>query len=404
MKKRNYLLRKNILKKIEPYIGDNLIKVLIGQRRVGKSYLLYQIMDKIRSSNNTAIIVYINKEDLAFDNIKTYIDLVKYVEETVDLNNKVNLFIDEIQEIENFEKALRHFQTLGNFDIYCTGSNANLLSGELATYLSGRYIQIRIFSLSYIEFLDFHKLKDSSESLLKYIQIGGMPHLINLKDSSSVYIEYLKNILNTIVLKDIVARYKIRNVNFLQDLIQFLADNTGSIVSAKRISDYLKSQKISIQSRTVQEYIYFIESVFVIDRVKRTEIKGRKIFEVGDKFYFEDLGIRHAIIPFNQNDINKVLENLVYHHLKVCGYNVFVGKKGVKEIDFVADKDGKTIYIQVAYLIFDKSTHKREFGNLLSINDNHEKIVVSMDELAEGSYKGIKHIHIRKFLLKFGVE
>ena len=400
----NYVLRENILKKIEPYIGDKLIKVLIGQRRVGKSYLLYQIMDKIKSSNNNATIVYINKEDLKFDNIKTYTDLVKYIEKTVDINDRINLFIDEIQEIENFEKALRHFQTLGNFDIYCTGSNANLLSGELATYLSGRYIQIRIFSLSYVEFLDFHKLNDSSESLLKYIQIGGMPHLINLNNSSTVYLEYLQNILNTIVLKDIVARYGIRNVYFLQDLLRFLADNTGSIVSAKRISDYLKSQKISIQSRTVQEYIYYIESVFVVDRVKRTEIKGRRIFEIGDKFYFEDLGIRHAIIPYNHDDINKILENLVYHHLRIWGYNVFVGKQGVKEIDFVADKNGKTIYIQVAYLLIDNVTHKREFGNLLAINDNYEKIVVSMDEFAEGTFKGVKHMHIRNFLVNFGVE
>jgi len=402
MQETKYILRENILEKIEPFVGDSLIKVIVGQRRVGKSYVLYQVIDFIKKLKTKVNIIYINKEDFQFDSVRNYSDLINYVESQYKNRHSNHLFIDEIQEIKQFEKALRHFQNTNKYDIYCTGSNAKLLSGELATYLSGRYIQIRVYSLSYKEFLNFHKLTDSEDSLYKYIQFGGMPHLINLKNRPEVYREYLNNIINTIVLHDIVARYNIRNINFLQNLLKFIADSVGSIVSAKRISDYLKSQKLSVQPRTVIDYLNFVENVFFIERVNRTEIQGRKIFEIGDKFYFEDIGLRHSLIPYKQNDINKVLENLVFHQLKILGYTVFVGKKGDKEIDFVADKDGKTTYIQVAYLIIDETTHKREFGNLLSIKDNFRKIVVSMDKfIADSSYQGIEHWEIRDFLLNF---
>jgi hypothetical protein len=228
-----------------------------------------------------------------------------------------------------------------------------------------------------------------------------MPHLINLKDEDRVYFEYLRNIYDSIILRDIVERYKIRNVQFINDLILFLADNLGSIVSAKKISDYLKSQKINIQAKIILEYLSYIESVYLIERVKRIDIAGKKIFELGDKFYFEDLGIRHRLIPFQQKDINKVLENLVYHHLRVNRYNVFVGKQADREIDFVAEKNGKKVFIQVAYMITDEKVHEREFGNLLKIEENYPKLVVTMDEFAGGDYKGIEHWTIRKFLTEF---
>lgn len=400
---KTYIPREKILKRIEPFIGDNLIKVLTGQRRVGKSYLLYQIMDKISEKDSGNNIIYINKEDFEFDHIRTYVNLIEYVEqESAKRKGKISIFIDEIQDIEQFERGLRHFQSKGKYDIYCTGSNAKLLSGELASFLSGRYVQFRVYSLSYNEFLRFHNLDESENSFYKYLRSGGMPHLINLKDDPEVYREYLSNILNTIVLKDIIARYNIRNIAFLQNLLKFVADNLSGIISAKRISDYLKSQHLSIQPRTVIDYLNYLENVFLIDRVNRTEIQGRKIFEIGDKFYFDDLGMRHAIIPYKQNDINKILENLVYHHLKTSGYAVFVGKKGNKEIDFVADKNNKTVYIQVTYLIAAKETQEREFGNLLAIKDNHRKIVVSGDSFVDGTlYKGIEHWSIRKFLLNF---
>lgn len=401
MKKKKIIPRQNYFKQIEPYIGDQLIKVIIGQRRVGKSYILLQLMDEIRRIEPLAEIIYINKEDLAFDSIKNYKDLTDWLQLKIKSEKKTYLFIDEVQEIDGFERALRSFQNDGNYDIYCTGSNATLLSGELATYLAGRYIQIRVFALTYLEFLQFHNLKDNSECLHQYIKYGGMPHLINLKKEERVYYEYLRNVFDTIILRDVVARYKVRNIRFLQDLVHFLADNTGSIVSAKRISDYLKSQNIRLLPKSVLEYLYYLESVFFINRVKRTEIGGSKIFDIGDKFYFEDLGMRHALVPFQQKDINKVLENLVYHHLKAMRFNVFIGKQNEKEIDFVAERDGIKYYIQVAYLILNEKTHEREFGNLLKIEDNFPKMVISMDEYAEGDYKGITHLNIRKFLTTF---
>lgn len=396
-----YIPRNSYFKQVEPYIGSNLIKVLVGQRRVGKSYILFQLMDEIEKRDPSVQVLYINKEDYAFDSIKTYSDLIEYVQEQKQENKNIALFIDEIQDIEEFERALRHFQNKKEYDLYCTGSNAQLLSGELATYLAGRHIQIRVFSLSYTEFLDFHQLADSNDSLLKYIKYGGMPHLINLKNEERVYYEYLNNVFNTIVLKDIVMRFNIRNLSFLNDLIYFLADNTGSIVSAKRISDYLKSQKINLSPKLVLEYLSHLESVFFIDRVKRADVVGRKIFEIGDKFFFEDLGLRHALVAYQQKDIHKIIENLIYHHLKYRQYKVYVGKLDDKEIDFIAEKDGSRTYIQAAYLIQDEATHQREFGNLLKIADNFRKLVVSMDEVAEGHHLGIEHWSLRKFLTAF---
>ncbi len=391
--------RESYFEYIAPYIGNSLIKVLIGQRRVGKSYILFQLMEEIRKESPDTEIIYINKEDFAFVHIKDTATLINHIEAKGPASSKKAIFIDEVQEIEGFEKALRSLQLNSNYDIYCTGSNATMLSGELATYLAGRYIQIRVYALTYEEFLLFHQLSDSNESFTKYLKYGGMPHLVNLKNEERIYYEYLRNVFDTIVLRDIVTRFKVRNVHFLNNLIQFIADNIGCVVSAKRISDYLKSQNIQLLPKLVLEYMYYLETVFFVERVKRTDVNGRKIFEIGDKFYFEDLGMRHALIPYQQKDVNKILENVVYHHLRARRYEVRIGKYGEKEIDFVAQKNGKTTYIQVTYLITDEQTHNREFGNLLLIPDNNRKIVVSMDPLSGNEYKGIEHWPIRDFLL-----
>lgn len=399
MKDKKYIPRPLYFNKIEPFIGTGLIKVLTGQRRVGKSYVLLQVMDEIRKRDQNATIIYINKEDYHFEFIKDDKDLMSYLENHRSKKGKTYLFIDEVQEISKFELAIRSLLAVESWDIYITGSNALLLSGELATQLGGRFIQIRIHALSYPEFLQFHQLDESADAFLLYIRWGGMPHLINLRKDDAVVYEYLRNIHNSIILRDIIARFNIRNVGFLQDLINYLADITGSVLSAKRISDYLKSQKINLTPKLVLEYLVYLESVYLVDRVKRMDVEGRKIFEIGDKFFFEDLGMRHTTIPFQQKDIGKVLENMVYHHLIVNGDQVYVGKLGDKEIDFVSIKNEDKTYIQVAYLIADDNTHQREFGNLLAIPDNCTKIVVSMDETATGHYKGIKHIPIRKFLM-----
>ncbi len=398
---KDYIRRPEYIAKIDPYIGKDIIKIIVGQRRVGKSYLLFQIMDELlKRGVRKADIIYINKELFEFDKIRNYRNLLNFIQKKTKNKRKKYLFIDEIQDIEQFERALRHLSAKGGYDIYSTGSNADLLSGELATYLSGRYIEIEVFSLSYLEFLKFHKLENNKESLLKYTKYGGLPYLVNLELNDDIVYGYLENIYNTIILKDVVGRYKIRNIAFLERLVEYLAENTGSIVSAKKISDFLKSQKINISPNIVLDYLSFLSAAFLIFKARRADVQGKKIFEINEKYYFEDLGIRNSVIGYKRMDINKILENLIFMHLKIFGYKITVGQLGKKEIDFVAEKGGQRIYIQAAYLIANEEIKKREFGNLLEIRDNYPKIVVSMDEVKEERYKGVKHINIIDFLSK----
>lgn len=396
---KKYQKRPYYLNKIKPFIDSDLIKVLIGQRRVGKSYIMFQLIDEIKKKEKGANIIYINKEDNAFENINNFNDLIKYTEEAYKKGVKNYLFIDEIQDIEKFEKALRHLSSKKMFDIYCSGSNADLLSSEIATVLSGRYIEIPIFTLSYQEFLQFHKIKSDDENFLKYIRYGGLPFLINLKLEDEIVFSYLQSIYNTIVLKDVVARFNIRNINFLNRLLEYLADNIGSLVSANRISAFLKSQKTQTTPNKVLDYLSYLCSGFIIRQVNRADIKGKKIFEINEKYYWEDLGIRNSLVGYKVSDIGKILENLVFSHLIRLGFKVNVGQLDDKEIDFVAEKNGKKIYIQVAYQISNKKVEEREFGNLLKISDNYKKIVVSMDKLIGSDYLGIKHYYIIDFLL-----
>ncbi len=397
----DYINRPLYIERIKPFIGKSLIKVLVGQRRVGKSYLLMQLKDLIKAQETDTQIVYINKEQSEFSSIKNSDDLLGYLRENVDSNGKVALFIDEIQDIESFEVALRDLATRKNYDIYCTGSNANLLSSELATFLSGRYIQIKVFGLSYAEFLTFNGIPESIDSFKNYTMLGGLPYLINLNNEIHVAYEYLTSIYSTILLKDVVARFNVRNVKFLENLVEFLSDNLGSIVSSKKISEYLKSQKINISTQVVIDYLGYLEASFLIFKVKRTGIEGKKIFEIGEKYFFEDVGIRNAIVGYKATDVHKILENIVYLHLRMAGYSVTVGVDGKKEVDFIAQKSGDKIYVQVAYMLTNQETISREFGNLLEIPDNFPKYVVTMDEITEiSTYKGIMRMHIKDFCLK----
>ena len=402
MKIPEFYKRELYLDRIKPFVNTQMIKVLTGQRRVGKSFLIFQLMDYIRLSYPFSDFIYINKELFEFDGLKDYSDLVNYVtQKRNNLNDKCFLFIDEVQDITNFEKALRHFFAEGGYDIYCTGSNANMLSGELATYLSGRYIEFKVYSLTYNEFLQFHKLEDSSDSFTKFYKFGGLPYLINLPFNELLVSDYLRSIYDTIILKDVVNRYNIRNVRQLQDLTIYLADTIGNLFSANKISEYLKSQRVDLPPKTILEYLTYLNNAYFVKRLRPADIQGKRQFQIGEKYYFEDLGIRHAIRPFRPNDIGQVLENIVCHHLLVNGYNLSVGRDGDREIDFVGEKDGEKIYVQVAYSVMDPKTHEREFGNLLAIKDNYPKMVITMDELEGSSYEGIKQIPIRKFLRDF---
>jgi predicted AAA+ superfamily ATPase len=395
----NYIKRPLYINKFLPFLEKNIIKVLVGQRRVGKSYMLFQIMDRIREMENDPEIIFINMEHHSFHDIKDYNDLILFVRNQKKSSGKCFLFIDEIQEIDNFVKGLRSLLSEGKYDIYVTGSNAQMLSGEIATLLAGRSIEIKIYSLSYTEFLLFHKLKDSDDALTSYMKFGGLPYLINLKLEETIVFDYLHNIYNSILYRDIVSRYAIRNTRFLEKLVEFLARNTGSILSAKRISDFLKNQKTDVSPQVVLHYISYLRDAFFIFKVDRFDVKGKKIFEIGEKYYFEDLGLRHTIIGFSLKDINKIIENLIFSHMILSGYTVMAGKSGDREIDFVCEKNQETIYIQAVYLISGDDVFNREFGNLLAINDNFRKIVVSMDPVRTGE-KGIEHLHLREFLLK----
>jgi predicted AAA+ superfamily ATPase len=387
--------------KISPFVGKNLIKVITGQRRVGKSCFLKQVLNEIELKDKQTQIIYINKEDFAFDSIRDYSDLIKYVEKRAATSKSIALFIDEIQDIENFEKALRHFHSKEIFDIYCTGSNANLLSGELATLLSGRSIEIEIFSLTYPEFLQFHKLKDNEESFENYLFFGGMPNLIHFNLSEDIVYDYLKNLYNTIIVKDVIAKHSIRNVTFLRNLSYYIAENTGSIITAKSISDYLKSQQIKMSSVLVQDYLSYLSEAYFIHKVNRSDMQAKRIFEIGEKYLFNDIGMRNALVGYKISDISKILENIVFLHLKSAGYHITVGKDRTKEIDFIARKKSELLYVQVCYLLKEPSTIEREFGNLQKIKNNYPKIVISMDKTSKASYEGIEHFHVKDFCLSF---
>ncbi|MDX9905684.1 MAG: ATP-binding protein [Bacteroidales bacterium] len=393
-----FLPRTSYLEKVIPFVDKQVIKVFTGQRRSGKSYVMLQTIDHIRKLYPDDQLIYINKEHPDFSGITNDVELWDYVNSIKKVQVKKFVFVDEIQEIAHFERALRGMLTDGGYDIYCTGSNATLLSGELATLLSGRYIEIPVHCLSYPEFLQFHKKENNPGSLLKYMTQGGMPFLIHLDDNDQVRQEYLRNVLNTILFKDVVQRFNVRNFSFLNNLMVFIAANTGSLVTANRISEFLKSQKISISTRTIVDYLYFLESSYLVHRVKRYDITGRRLFEINDKYYFEDMGLLLALKPYDPKDVNKYIENLVYRHLIDNGYTVYVGKLGEKEIDFIASKGEKTIYVQVALNVSDEKTWEREFGNLLMISDNHSKYVVTLDEYATGNHKGIIHMNLRVFL------
>ena len=398
--KEDIIIRKKYLDKLIPFIGKHLIKVLTGQRRVGKSYVLKQVMLYISEIDSEANIIYINKEDLGFSGIKSADDLNEYVIQNT-LSGRMNyVFIDEIQEIEEFENALRSLLLSPHYDLYVTGSNANLLSGELATYLSGRYIEIEVLGLSYPEFLDFQKIDNNQRSMMMFLKYGGLPYLKHLDLSDEIVFGYLKGIYSSIIYRDVIMRQDIRSTAFLENLVVFLADNIGQLFSAKKISDYLKSQKTNIATSQIIHYLTHLSNAFLIHKVPRYDIVGKRIFDIGGKFYFEDLGLRNAIFQYKVADMGKIMENAVYHHLKYNDFKVNIGQIGANEIDFVAVRKGETRYVQVSYLLHDETTIAREFGNLEKIKDNYPKMVISMDDFSGSTFKGIQHINLRDFLSK----
>lgn len=392
--------RSNYTERIERAFGKGVIVALTGQRRVGKSCIMAQVMRHIGSLPQ-ANVVYLNKEKNEFDDIRDYNDLLGFVNGRLSKDKDNYLFIDEIQDIDGFERALRSLQADDACQIMITGSNAKMLSSELTTYLSGRHIDYHIHSLGYEEFLLFHKMPDGYEALTAYLQYGGLPHLgrIGLDDRELVD-DYLESVYSTILLKDIVERGQIRNVSLLKTLVRFMADNIGKLFSATSIVNFLKGQRVDTSAKVILNYLDLLCDAYIINRVSRYDIHGKRIFELGDKYYFEDLGLRNHIVGGNRSaDIEKVMENAVYLHLLRMGYKVYVGQLHKTEIDFVAEKSGSTVYVQVAYLLASQETINREFGNLKLIDDNHPKYVISLDRMmGDVNADGIRHIYLRDFL------
>ena len=396
------LVRQHYLNKIEHYLGKDTIIVLTGQRRVGKSYTLRMVRD-IKAKDESNNIIYIDKEKKAFDHIKTYQDLNAYIDTHYQTGKMNYILIDEIQEIEEFERTVRSYATEPDVEVIVTGSNAKMLSKELSTIIGGRYKEIHVQSLSYSEFLQFHRLQDGDDALAKYIQFGGLPGLLKMGLDEDDAIEYQKDVLNTVLLKDVISRNNIRNVAFLEKLTNFIADNIGKMVSASSISKYMKSQGTNVASDTIIDYAQYLEDAYIIHKVNRYDIHGKRLFESNDKFYFEDHGLRNAQAGgTREGDIEKVIENVVYQHLVSMGYKVNVGQLQAGEIDFVCIKKAgtKRIYIQAAYLIANDETREREFGNLHNIKDNYPKYVVSMTPgVTRSDDNGVTHLHLRNFLM-----
>jgi len=396
-----FLNRESYLRQFVAWIEKPVIKVITGQRRVGKSKFMLQVMQHIKKSNKQANIIYINTEEEEFQHITDYKALQKEINAKLSKKAKNYLFVDEIQDIKKFELALRNYLAKNECDIYCTGSNSNLMSGELASYLSGRYVEFKIHPLSLDEFCLFHNLPKNNDTLLKYFRFGGMPFLRNLPLEELMVNEYLQSLYSTILLRDIAERHDIRNLHLLKSLSRYIADNTGSIFSSLSISKYLKSINLLVSPKSILDYADYLKNALLVNQIERHDLKGKKLFSSGGKIYFEDLGLRNTVAGgFKINDIQKILENSVYMHLARQNYKISTGVLNSQEIDFIAEKNGKRIYVQVAYKLSSQETIDREFGNLLLIKDNFPKIVVTMDELAGNDYQGIRHIHILDFLQK----
>lgn len=393
--------RQKYIDQIEKHLGKDYIIVLVGQRRVGKSYTLKMIRS-LKEKDERNNIIYIDKEKEQFDFIRTYQDLNEYIKSQY-VSGKMNyILVDEIQDIEGFERTVRSFSAEPDAEVIVTGSNAKMLSGDLSTLIGGRYKEIYIQSLSYQEFLQFHGLEDSDDSLSRYIQYGGLPGLSRIGLDEEDAREYQKDIYNTVLLKDVILRNNIRNVVFLENLTRFLADNIGKIISANSIAKYMKSQGQTITSTTIIEYIKYLSEAYILHKVNRYDIHGKRLFESNDKFYFEDHGVRNALVGGSrEGDIEKIIENIIYQHLIRMGYEVTVGQLQAGEIDFVCTgKGGKRLYIQASYIIADDDTRKREFGNLESIKDNYPKFVISMTPLVrKNDDNGITHLGLRTFLM-----
>lgn len=396
--------RELYMSRIRPFIGSDLIKVMTGIRRCGKSVMLELIKQElIESGVDPAQLISINFEDMNYSHLQTAQALHDEITRRVaEVEGKAYLFFDEIQEVTDWEKCVNSFRVSLDCDIYITGSNAKLLSGELATYLGGRYVEFIIYPFSFREFIELYRPVVSNASIQKsfqkYLLLGGMPYLANLRYADAPSKQYLQDLFNSVQLKDIVKRNKIRDVDLLERIISYVMANMGTTFSANSLAKFLKNERRATAPETILNYIKYCCETYLFYQVKREDIQGKQVLASNEKYYIADHGIREAVFGGNTRDINLVLENIVYLELLRRGYEITVGRAGDKEIDFVCNRHDKKLYVQVAYLFASEETVNREFGVYDSIRDNFPKYVVSLDEF-DMSRNGIKHQNIRDFLL-----
>jgi len=392
------------MSRIRPFIGNELIKVLTGIRRSGKSVMLDLIQDELTEQGVLqSQFIKFNFEDMKNAKFCTAKALHEEVTKQISgIKKKAYIFLDEVQEVADWEKCINSFRVEFDCDIYITGSNAKLLSGELATYLAGRYVEFAIYPFSFAEFLELYTSifpeTTKQESFTKYLQLGGMPYLGNLRYEDTSSQLYLQDLLNSVVLKDIVKRNGIRDIDLLERIIAYIFGGIGTIFSAASISKYFKSEQRIAAPETIMNYISYCVDAFLFYQVRRQDIRGKKLLTVNEKYYAADHGIREAVFGGNMKDINLILENVVYMELLRRGYKVTVGKTKTQEIDFICEKKTEKLYIQVSYLLASEDTILREFGAYDSVRDNFPKYVLSLDEF-DMSRNGIKHKNIRDFLL-----
>lgn len=396
--------REMYMSRIRPFIGSDLIKVMTGIRRCGKSVMLELIKQEIAESGvNPSQFISINFEDMSYTHLQNAPALHDEIKKrAAEISGKVYLFFDEIQEVKDWEKCINSFRVTLDCDIYITGSNAKLLSGELATYLGGRYVEFVIYPFSFSEFLELYRPTAPDEpvqkSFQKYLLSGGMPYLANIRYTEEPSKQYLYDLFNSVQLKDIVKRNKIRDVDLLERIITYVMANVGTTFSATSLAKFLKNEQRTVAPETIINYIKYCCDAYLFYQVKREDLQGKQILATNEKYYIADHGIREAVFGGNTKDINLIIENIVYLELLRRGYKVTVGRTGDKEIDFVCDKRGEKLYVQVAYLLASDETIAREFGAYDNIRDNFPKYVLSLDEF-DMSRNGIKHRNIRDFLL-----
>lgn len=398
--------RELYIDKLKKFIGKPQVKIITGIRRSGKSTVLRLLMDElIQKGVKENQIIYLNFESFSSLHLTQAQSLYEDVKGRIKKPSKYYLLFDEIQEVENWEKAVNSFLVDFDVDIYLTGSNSHLLSSELSTLLAGRYVEFPIYTLSYSEFLDFKKfyseIDESKPSLfIKYLRKGGFPviHTMDYEDETAYQV--VRDIYDSVILRDSVQRHKIRDIELLNRVIKYAFDNIGNTFSGKNVADYFKSQQRKIDLNTVYNYLHALESAFILYRVSRYDLKGREILKTQEKFYLADISLLYATMGYRDRLIAGVLENLVFLELKRRGYQVFVGKLEQREIDFVAEKKEQKLYIQVAYKLESPETIDREFKPLLAIGDHFPKYVITMDGFFRDTIQGVKHAHISDFLLQ----